>query len=310
MNTQTSNTEIKVKAPEICCLIRNAELVLLFFNNTRFAFKQRKNVIFDMTATTLLDETFVAMLMSHIKDKSITLGAASRIEPPKNESCAKKLSRLGVYKKIPNSDDGHILDDEQNFTKVTSLIVANSVAKNVVDIASIYLYGKARRLKSLYAVLIELMANTNNHAGGHVGGNYQWWLYYFVCEDEKKLKFIFMDMGVGIFESLPVKQYKKSNPFFILSQQYKAQKFLRQREVLEIFKALAMGKIKSSTGISARGKGLPLICELALSDHFENFMLISNDAYVDIKETDVWPMDQKFNGTLFYFELKESLSDE
>lgn len=318
MSKDSNNIESVITAPEICCLIKNAELVLLFFNLTKAAFKQNKNVVFDMTKTTFLDESFVALLMSHIKDKSVTNGLASRIELPKETECAKKLSRLGVFKKTANSKAELLLDDNQNHTKVTSLIVANDVARQIVDASSQAIYGRSRKIKPLYAVLIELMANTNNHAGKASGETLQWWLHCFFNEEEKKIKFIFLDLGTGILESIPVKRYQKSKPFsskindplHMLSSEYKIEHYNRYREMLIIFEALVAGKIKSSTGISARGKGIPLVCSLAMSDHFERFILISNDAYIDINGNKIYPMDQKLNGTLFYFELKESQINE
>lgn len=131
------------------------------------------------------------------------------------------------------------------------------------------------------------------------------------------MKFIFYDLGVGVFESIPVKQYQQRNPFshaldplYLLSREYNAAYSRRLVELTRIYTALVAGEIKSSTGIEARGKGIPLVCALAMSDHFETFISISNDAYIDVKQNSVMPMDQKFGGALFYFELKESQLDE
>lgn len=315
MNKEHNKIETIVVAPDVCCLINSPELVILFFNNVKNAFERGKNVVFDMTNTTTLDETFVALLMGHIKDRNITKGLICRVEPPLNEECAKKLKQFGVFKKV--ADENLILNDDQNYQKVTNVIVANNVAKEIVNISSYILYGEIKRIKSLYAVLIELMANTNNHAGKMSGKTFQWWLCYFYCAERKVIKFIFFDFGVGIFESIPVKQYQRQNPFFhrsnplyMLSREYNLAHFKRQQEILKIYTALVAGEIKSSTGLESRGKGIPLVCGLAMSDHFENFISISNDAYIDIKENLVSPMDQKFSGTLFCFELKESQSDE
>lgn len=310
VNHDLKPNEVLIKTPEKCCLISTPELCINFFGEVKAIFKNKKNVVFDMSTTTLIDETFVAMLLSHIKEKKITNGISSRILLPEDEALGRKLKRMGIFKKFDNSEDQFVLDDSEPVTKVHSLKVANNAAKHFVDATTMYIYGEKKKVKELYSILIELMANTNNHASQSDTPVYGWWLFAYPYENEKKVKFIFLDLGVGIFESLPVRQFMKSNPLIVLSQRPEVINYARGQELTNIYSALTSGKIKSSTGLKERGKGIPIINDYSKSSNFGEFISISNDAYIDLKNESVSAMSESLSGTFFFFSLKASTENE
>ena len=55
---------------------------------------------------------------------------------------------------------------------------------------------------------LELMQNTNNHASLKVFGEKHWWLSVNYDKDNNKVKFSFVDFGMGIFKSLENKNSK------------------------------------------------------------------------------------------------------
>jgi hypothetical protein len=294
----------RITAPEYCSLIDTPELSILFFNKVTAAYQGQNDVEYDLSKIASITESFAAVMTAHIKDWNISQGRASTIIQPQDDFCKKKLKRLGIQKKVPDSSE-NIFDSDINAPqKITNLKVANQVAKAVVDTSTALIYGQKRKIKELYAILIELMANTNNHADSVSREVYPWWLWIFHDPELDVVKFVFLDLGVGIFESLPVKQHILQNPIPFDP----TNKVINRRgvELSLIFQNLEQGKIKSSTGKSERGKGIPLVADSAKSGHFSRFIILSNDAYIDMSDNTVSVMHQHFSGTLYYFELTEN----
>jgi hypothetical protein len=137
------------------------------------------------------------------------------------------------------------------------------------------------------------MQNTNNHAGNEKG-MYDWWMHIYNVPDTNKSIYTFLDLGVGIFESLPVKNW--------IIKIFKVLGF--QSSNIELIKELFAGEIKSRTGRADRGKGLPQVMELSQDPAFSKFVLITNNIYADLKNKSYRELDGYFSGTLFYWILE------
>ena len=306
--------EVRVKAPVSCSFVTQPETTINFFSRVEKAYEVSSKVIYDLTETTSFSETAAAVLMAFLKDRSLNKGRASVIDWPENPACKAKLQSFGIQRKIAQS-----IDDSECYTdtptqKISSTIVANQVAKNIVDQSSNFLYGTEKRIKELYAILIEMMANTNNHAAAKpidslTIDNRQWWLFIFPDSLSKSVKFVFLDLGVGIFDSIPVKQFIQRTPQSLLDKKHLSQNYRRRIQLQEILTNLTSGKIKSSTGRDDRGRGIPLIAEHSVCNHFCSFHIISNDAYIDLREGTASAMNEHFGGTLFHFELVEASNE-
>ncbi|MBK8424800.1 MAG: hypothetical protein IPL27_01940 [Lewinellaceae bacterium] len=138
------------------------------------------------------------------------------------------------------------------------------------------------------------MQNTNNHAG-LTRGKYDWWLHVYNHPDSFKTSYTFLDLGIGIFESLPAKSFKRN---FL--------DVLGITSNLDLIPKLFAGEIKSRTARPERGKGIPQVYECSQHKAFEKFFLISNDVYADLKSNENKILKNKFNGTLFYWELNNN----
>lgn len=297
-----NNKVATVKAPTICSLIDQPENTIRFFREAESAYSSGKNVIYDLSQCTRFTDTSIALLTAHLKDRNINKGRISNLVYPIDSSCEKKLKQRGVLKKFSENAE-EIAFNDHKVTKVSNTIVANYLAKELSDKVSNYLFGEGRQLKSLYSILIELMANTNNHADLHDRGSFPWWISIYNEPELKKIKFVFIDLGMGIFKSIPVKQYMVNNPLNILTLEATNHTIIRGLKISQIFTALSTGKITSSTGDPARGRGIPLISKHAQSGVFSAFKLISNDAYIDMTTQETSVMNENFSGTLFFFEL-------
>lgn len=298
---------VVIQGDKICSLIEQPEASIKFFKEAQAAYAAGNGVTYNLENTVEITETFAAFLISQIKDRNINQGHLAKVTFPKNAECDKKLKKLGIFKKIGNSSEEVELDSIP-VQKLSNLQVANDIAKEIVKKSALVLYKEEKRIKELYAILIEIMANTNNHAATGKKGKYPWWLFTFYDADRDVIKFFFLDHGIGLFESLPVKQFMIRNPQPIFSRAGTANTYHRGLQLNEIFSNLAAGKIKSSTGIPMRGRGLPLVVSLAKTDNFNRFVIISNDAFIDVIAEEVSTMNEFFSGTLFYFELKRATS--
>ncbi len=94
----------------------------------------------------------------------------------------------------------------------------------------------------------------------------------------------------GIFESLPVKSFKRD---FL--------EFFGFKSNLDLIPKLFAGEIKSRTARPERGKGIPQIFECSQDETFHKFILISNDIYADLKNKKYKLINSQFSGTLYYW---------
>lgn len=119
-------------------------------------------------------------------------------------------------------------------------------------------------------------------------------------DDEKEIyKCSFIDVGVGIFQSIPVKEYKKK-------------KFWKEEHNKDLFKRILDGKIKNVTITEKknRGKGIPLIYKtITQEDSFLRTIVITNDVFACIKGDKVVfkKLNNPFQGTFYYWEIKNKL---
>ena len=145
------------------------------------------------------------------------------------------------------------------------------------------------RLKGTYGHLLECMGNTYQHAGG-APGETTWWASAFRDAARRCDCFTFIDMGMGIFNSVELSARLKL---------YNLTSLLRPN----ILRELLEGKIPSSTGKKYRGRGLPSIYKSALSDKLRRLVILTNNVYADTKANDFRTLGNDFEGVVLYWEV-------
>lgn len=68
----------------------------------------------------------------------------------------------------------------------------------------------------------------------------------------------------------------------------------------DFLKKLLNGELKSSTGMENRGKGIPMISQLAREGKIENLIVITNDVWANVSQGDFRWLDKEFPGTLWF----------
>lgn len=146
--------------------------------------------------------------------------------------------------------------------------------------------------KWLFRIIGEMMNNSIQHAYLSNANNFaQKWLLY-IEKDEEKLKFTFLDTGLGISRTI----HKK-----FLAGDY-------SKKDSEIVKSALEGMMTSQTKKPYRGKGLPEIKDSVFYGEVDNMCIISNKAFCKIKketkEIEKEELHLPLQGTLYYWTFK------
>jgi hypothetical protein len=150
--------------------------------------------------------------------------------------------------------------------------------------------GNIARLKPAYENLLECMSNTHQHAAPTEGSE-SWWASVYQDGTRRCDCFTFVDMGVGIFDSIELNLRLKA---YSLAQ-------LGRREIM---RKLLAGEIPSSTRLSYRGKGLPSINEsLTVKHALARLVIVTNDVYVDVGPGRFENLPRALKGLLLYWEV-------
>ncbi len=141
-----------------------------------------------------------------------------------------------------------------------------------------------------YDLLIEVIGNATEH--GIQNKNINWWLLRYRDYQERCMRYVFVDMGLGIIES-----YKKSG----LLNKY-SEKNLKQIPIDAL-----NGRLGSSTREDGRGRGLPQIREAIEKEIISDFVLITNRVslrYINGKFT--VSTNPNFVGTYFSWSISKN----
>jgi hypothetical protein len=147
--------------------------------------------------------------------------------------------------------------DELSNAEKEKLLIPKFIDKLVKDLKKI---GIKEYFYDFNSFLTELIANAVEH--GIENKNINFWLNTEYDKKEKKARYTFVDMGIGIIDShkkagLPLK-YKFSGDYKIVIDSL-------------------YGVLGSSTGESNRGKGLPQLKDMIVKEYISDLVLITNN---------------------------------
>jgi hypothetical protein len=255
-------------------------------------------VQFDLAAIQQMTPDAIALLVANVNSKVFTRGVPVGGNSPEDNVASAMFDQSGFYDHV----DSHRLRTRERkqllVHRVTFNKVENLEAKSAGRFASDHVFGDGRRIRPLYEVLIECMANTNNHASTSQPGMYDWWLFAYNDPAARRTVLTFLDLGVGVFESLPMRAFWR-DPL----------RSVGLTGNLGVVPKLLAGEISSRTGRAERGKGIPRINEHAIGGTFSRFVMIANDIYADLRNSSFRYLKENLHGTLFSFELSRP-SDE
>ncbi len=287
----------KITFPSRVRLIEEPNETLSHFNQAYKYYKKGHNVDYDLSDIIQFSPESIAVLAACIASIQFTQNMGSRGNLPKNYILRKVFKESGFF------DHVNILNENlkaiskksaQLLHKVTNDKVETGIAKDACRYMMPKLNAKyIDDLEPLYVIIIEAMQNTNNHASGKSKIEYDWWIYRYLDKSKGIVHFTFLDIGVGVFNSLPVMNFLRrlKNTANISSN-------------LDLVEDLLNGKIKSRTKRKDRGKGIPQIYEQSKDEMFKDFYILSNDILIDAKNDINLKLEEEFYGTLYYWTME------
>ncbi|WP_165799019.1 hypothetical protein [Sphingobacterium corticibacter] len=294
-----------VTAPIEFSLVTNPASVVQFINKLEEHYLARTKVFIDLKNVEKLDYSAVTILLSvmfSFKARKIRFNGNF----PNNKLLAKRLIDSDFFKylgrQISEKLEYKVGKSNQIFT-MGNKEVNSELGELVMYEASKTIWGHPRSCKGLQRTILELMQNTNNHAAVKQKGEEHWWLSVNHDKVNKKVSFIFIDYGIGIFESLKYKP--KTNQWFGWLDKLKTHLIHGGND--EIFKLLLNGQMHLTvTGQPYRGKGLPGIKEVFDRNQISELKIISNNVYADVVNGNYTTIKSEFNGTFVHWELNEN----
>ena len=300
-----------VDIPSDFSFLSNTSTVLGIINKLRNLLEEKHKTYINLKMVEILDNGAITILLSIMTEFKLS-GIGFNGNFPKNKNAKLLLISSGFFEHLLSKVEYTIFDEESKFAygKENQIItkpgkkVISELAKQICVNASKTVGRPNEVNKGLYRTLIELMHNTNNHANYSTEGEEAWWLTVHHDKVNCKVAFVFMDFGVGIFNSL------KNKPLGnILYGAYEKlqEKFMYGTDD-KILKAILKGELhKTHTNQLKRGKGLPGIYEVISRNQICNFQIITNNVCADVSKDKYRLIKCDFNGTFLYWEInKES----
>lgn len=293
---------VKISAPEKFSFIKYPENTIGFIQKLERQYQKRNKVFVNLSNIIELDYSAISVLVSVMftfKSRNIDFNGNF----PLNSTLKKMLIDSDFFKYL-NKPIGEKLEysigkKNQIFTRANKE-VNSELGLLVMEEASQTIWNEKRICKGLQRTLLELMHNTNNHADENAKGVKHWWLSVNHNAKENKVSFVFIDYGLGIFESL--KKKPANNKWFGAFEKIASRvKYGTNDEVLKL---LLNGELHMTvTGEHFRGKGLPGIKQVQDRNQISNLHLISNNVYSNVREDNYKKLNNNFSGTFAYWEL-------
>lgn len=291
-----SKEYLEQEVPNNFSFIDNTNEVLGYFMKCKLLLHNKEKIQCDLSHITALSSDAIALLAACANDETF-LGKKGRIRgnAPTNPELLKLFIESGFYNhvksmkilKSAHKSDSNFFHQESNYQ------VQSDIAKKACILGTNHVFGSDKPFPDLYEMLIEAMSNTNNHASNNLGTNqFKWWLYTYNAPNGHTM-YTFIDLGVGIFDSIPVQTFKK------------IMKFVGLKHNKDLVQDLLDGKIKSREKIdnNIRGKGIPQIAANSSSQYFSRAYIISNDVKINLKDKTAEVLEYNFSGTMLFWEL-------
>ena len=213
---------------------------------------------------------------------------------PANIDIAKRLLLSGF---IGQSINRPTISYNNTYKMINGKKVRTDVLRTLCIFVQNYLNISKIDTRNLYHMLQELMGNTNEHAYDKRSKSLHEW-YIFAEGGNDLVKFVFLDTGKGIPETVKKKPLEK------------LAKILNINDDAELIWSAFDGQIlRSQTEDDHRGKGLPDIYEMCIKGYIRNLKVISNRGfckYIDYKNRESIRIDSPLAGTLFNWELRKA----
>lgn len=290
--------EYNVKAPQIFSFIKNSQEVISFFDDIlteikRQRYKQKFFIdsedVYDVTIDALV---YIIAIINNIKlNRTMLYSYAGNL--PLSLEAQKAYCESGFFKYVksklpealcPNSKlqimSGKITD--QNTARLLCLFVMEKLHVDRVFI------------NTLFKSLIEMMSNAVHHAYKDEELMIPCW-YVFAEYNGDSVKFVFVDTGFGIANTVKKKFWEKLG--------------INNADSELIYSAF-YGGFRTETNLKNRGLGLPALKEYVIDGYFNEFFVLSGQGSLILEKDGAQnkltkqEYNNKIYGTIYSFEIR------
>lgn len=304
--TNEFKTYRHVIAPRIFSIVDNTEEFLSFVHEIQQCFKNREKVFVDMSNIEKLSDDAIVILLSNMvrfRENHIKFNGNF----PNEKNAKAKLKKSGFFKALykAKKENGYSVNTMNKTIYTHGNVKADSAfSSKIIEESSMFVWGEPRRCPGIQNTFTELMANTYKHAANYEGGHH-WWMSMTKDGKEHKVVYGFVDYGVGIFRSLNNK--KPGDKLYGAIQHLKTKfPFVKTNE--KIMELILKGELhKTVTKKNNRGKGLPSIFKNFERREIDSLVIITNNVYADVKNSDYHLLNNEFVGTFVTWEMNSSI---
>lgn len=283
---------INHSSPDNFSFVNNTNEVLTYFNDVKGFIEENKSVNIDISKITDLTPDTITLLMAKLSEKE-SKKVGLRGNAPDNPILRRMFVESGLYDYVRSTGHKRVSQNNKLWKHSTNKEVKGEMAGEAVTVCRNLFAsnGVIYDTDHLYNLLVEAMSNTMNHADTKKS-NINWWLYYYVDESTKTLKYSFIDLGIGIFKSASFDSYRKFAKHFYKGNQLLVKPFLEGK--------IISSRVKDN---EISGKGVKQIISCANLSEFTKFIIITNDIKIDVKTKESEELNTNFEGTFIYFEV-------
>ena len=225
---------------------------------------------------------------------------------PRNEESKTLLFESGFFDyAIPSH--GVSLPKNKNILQMKRGIkVFSSIAGEVVEFAQSHLSLSDSFAIPVYESIVELMANTKQHAYiERVRYSPCWWVIAVYFPESNSVHFSFLDNGSGI--PYTVKKGLRERISLKLSNRLPAslESSLLKYNDAELIESTLKGESRTRTGKKYRGRGLPGILEQFEEGSINNLKVLSGKGRFDCEGNQKEGLKRRFGGTLVSWDFRK-----
>lgn len=297
---------VHIKAPQLFSFVENEKDTLKFINAIRLNYRNHRKVYINLKQVKYVTTDALLLLLSNMyrfRTKKLDFNG----NHPNDPKVRKQVMDSGFFKKLygnlPRNQSYDIVGNSTFHTHANTVgdpILADKIIKRL----SKDIWGEEKRCLGVQRVILELMQNTNNHAGD-LKGDQHWWMSSSYDEEKNEATISFIDFGKGIFRSLDNK--KPGEKFYGWRQRF-LKLFPWADTDEKRFKEILQGGLynntpTTSTKLYYRGKGLPGIYKAHTNKALSSLFIISNYVYADIDNNKFHLLDDEFLGTFVSWKI-------
>ncbi|UUV20666.1 hypothetical protein [Paenimyroides aestuarii] len=258
-------------------------------------------ILIDLDDVQNIDIGAISLLLSSVEELTLNNKLVSG-SVPKNKNAYNFLLESGFFQNISkvNKRLTNNIKTRKNENK-NLLLLGYSTTKGKgkivgenIKLAMEALTGTKQHYRPIYTLIMEMNANSIEHAYYKGKDEKHWVLGINYKKNENKLYFTFTDNGLGILQQLNIRLDRR------IKQLLKDRKFSNDLMLKNLFDKKYNSRFKTQNN---RNRGLPIIQHQSVKNTVKNLICITNDVYLNLETKNSIILDREFSGTFYYWEL-------